>query len=770
MELIHTINGVVISEPIGFDNMKATIKRHEYHGMSAEVSVGELEFYGVAANMIKAAYNTDLDTELTYQVKTETGEELYSGVVDLATYSELNGAYFSVSCKVGEVGIKTTFNNRTDTYVDLNKLETIDGEPLANNARWEKITIPHKTLVYTNEQKQTRQTTYTEEPGTGNTIQLPDDFGRAWLNISLDTTTKSEFGEVQPLFHLAEINAKENTCGGYVDPFCSVNTGETIDNESDIHIEVNLECSMHIPEGPGQINKPFTNITANGEGAIRVIAALRINGYQLKYSDVAQKITNDDYAIAKDYTLSWSGVIKKKDLSSIYLGIDFYNLNCRNEEAENPKYFNNSVPLRITINKGSYIRATLYSEAKYDVSADMMMVHDALDTIVSSVSNNKLRLQSKLYKIIAGGPGDGALKAITNGYKIRGLKPIENKERNMSVSFKDMIESLNSIDCIGWGFEKDSIRVEKWDWFYQNDKLLYINNPKEITRKIDESMVITELTIGYKKYATEEDFASIDSVHGERVFNTTTSAITKQVSSLCEFIADNYAIESTRRKALTEDEEGEFKYDENIFIFALQMEDQDEAAIYTIPNDIESESSGSVRYPEQMYNSIISPTRNAYRWINRIFCLNGIKPFILTKGTINYIADFKTLQSSGNIFLLKDDMNNIPLLGVMGEEDSYQESQSGEDMSLQEIYYAHNIEQEDGTLVPQPSAKDWSIPRMIRAEEISLTYPVSIDEYKTIIANPYGLVVVDGEECWIKEFQYDFNASEADFKLIPKAK
>jgi hypothetical protein len=139
---------------------------------------------------------------------------------------------------------------------------------------------------------------------------------------------------------------------------------------------------------------------------------------------------------------------------------------------------------------------------------------------------------------------------------------------------------------------------------------------------------------------------------------------------------------------------------------------------------------------------------------------------VLTKGTINYIADFKTKQSAGNTFLLKDDVNNIPLKGVMTEEDSLQESQSGEDMTLQEVYYAQVLEDE----VPQPSDKDWRIPRMIRAEEISLTYPVSIEEYKTILGNPYGLVLVDGEECWIKEFQYDFNTSEAEFKLIPKAK
>jgi hypothetical protein len=86
-------------------------------------------------------------------------------------------------------------------------------------------------------------------------------------------------------------------------------------------------------------------------------------------------------------------------------------------------------------------------------------------------------------------------------------------------------------------------------------------------------------------------------------------------------------------------------------------------------------------------------------------------------------------------------------------------------MTLQEVYYATMLDE-----TPQPSDKDWRIPRMIRAEEISLTYPVSIEEYKTILANPYGLVLVDGEECWIKEFTYSFIDGEAEFKLTPKAK
>ena len=759
MELVHTLNGVVIDEPIGFDNMKTTFKRGDYHGMSVEVSVGELEFYGNALQIIDNAYQTDLDTMLEYKVQAD-GEELYVGALDLSTYNERIAEYRSISCKVGEIGEKTSFNNRVDVAIDLNADNTIDGEDIANKPAWKKIDIPWRTIVYTNEQKQESKAVYTEEQETGNKLQLPDEFGEAWLNIGLDTTSKHEFGEVKPLFHIAEINTKDKTVAGYADPFCRVTTEGAIDNESNIQVDVDLDCSINIPAAPNDANKPFTNIVGSGE--IEVCAEIRFNGYSVKAKSDTQVITNDNYATPKSMRLTWSGVIKKKYLSSVYVGLYFVNKNVKNENTKTPNYYNNPSPLRLEINSGSYIRATLYSQAKKNVSADMIKIFDALDLVVKSASNNRYSLKSDLYDEL----GDGALKAITNGYKIRGLYTSKDKERNMPVSFKDMIESLNSIDCLGWGIIGNNVRVENWDWFYQDEKLIEVTSPKEITRRLDENAVITELSIGYKKYATSEDIASIDSIHGERVFTTTTSALTRQVTSLCEFIADNYAIEQTRREAILNDTENEFKYDENIFIFSLCYD----GGKYTIPNDIAEDNSGTIKYPEEVYNAIISPARNAYRWIPRLFCVNGIKPFKMTKGTINYLAKFSTKQSQDGLILNNDSANNIPLLAVQTEDDQYQEYQAGENMQLQDRYYSRMVVDVDGNVRYIPTADDLVIQRVMRAEEISLTYPISIEEYKIIKSNPYGLVVVDGEECWIKEMTYDFNTSEADFKLIPKAK
>ena len=736
--LKHTLNGVVIDEPIGFDQLKTTIKRGDYHGMSVEVSVGTLEFHGEAASIISQAYNTDIDTEITYKVETARGNVLYSGVLDLATYNEKNGAYRSVEVNVGEVGIKTAFNNRVETAVDLNGRITIGGVDIAHEPNWLDLAIPYKTIRYTNMQKQVVTAEYRYSPNTGNQLALPDDFVEAWLNIALDNNAKQEFGTMSPTFHIAAI--ADSTVAGYAEPFCTTNTGTDIDEDSDITIKVSLQMAIKLLENPDQDNKPFDNIA--GTPQLELTPVVKVNGYLRQEPSMTSPviITNDNYAISKTLTLEGTYTIKKRDTASIYVGVEIIN---KNTNKGGDKGYNNPSKIQMQIIEGSYIEATLYSKAEDKVSAPLLMVHEALNTITESISDNALSVKSNLY----GRPdsvvnkqstiGDGALKAITNGYKIRGLYTDENNERNMPLSFKEMIESLNAIDCIGWGFSQEDnatcIRVEKWDWFYQNNRLLAIDSPAEVTRKIDTDKVISELTIGYKKYATAEDISSIDSLHGERVFTTTTKSFSNQKSALCEFIADNYAIEETRRSAMTTEKDEEFKYDENMFIFGLLAN----ANGYAIARDIARQRNGTIANIEEAYNTLISPTRNAVRWISRLHCINGLKPFKLTKGTINYKAQVETEESRDGVVLIPDLMNSIP--------------DQSEEMALQEQY---------GDIV---------IPRVFKAEEVSLTYPITLEQYQAIKQNPYGLVVVDGEECWIKEFTYDFNTSEAEFKLTPKA-
>jgi hypothetical protein len=374
--------------------------------------------------------------------------------------------------------------------------------------------------------------------------------------------------------------------------------------------------------------------------------------------------------------------------------------------------------------------------------ANMLLVHDALNKAAGIISENQLTIKSDWYgyKESKINPtdafGGGSLKAITNGYKIRGLA--DSDIRSMKISFADMIKSLDAIDCIGWGFATDidgiHIRVERWNWFYQNNEILKIDYPKEKTKVINTDGIVTEITVGYKKYATNDQYNSIDSIYTERIYSSTIKSLNNSTEKICEMIADNYASEETRRAKSNVDPSEEFKYDENIFIYELVAKDYSDHVDYVIANTASSVQ--GIARPDEMYNAKISPRHNIARRGDYLFQTNNSKDMHMSSSTGNVDASFKVT-----------DRINIG--------DGYTE------YSL-ETMEVGNLQKENENIAFTRS--------IIKAEELSVKYPITHAQYKEIMANPYGIITVDGEGCWIKEMTYSFFKEEAEFKLIPKAK
>lgn len=828
MVIKHYLNGTEIDEPIGFDNLKMTMKRGDYHGMSAEVSEQTLEFYGTAADIVRSAYKTDIDTEVTYRVVTTDDEEMYSGVLDLSTYEEQCSEYCSVSCKVGEIGVKTTFNNRTDTDIDLNTTQTIDGLSLAHTYPWHNLTLPRLRILYTNELIQKKDTLITSGTNTDGKTALTQNHLQNFISIFPSKVKFNEYGELGSLVNVIT--------GSY----------ENMQNYKDIvytdHEDMKLwqreytdewdndygNVSKHSIEADIKVNLKFLDqifAYKNSSGEI-VLAPLKSNDWLLhcrlilvaKNTIIAQgdEVTfydngdgTNEVGVEKTLTLTCSTTANVDD--TLFLGILFTHTNLGAQLYLQVIYaLNTGAEFNATILKGSYIRTKMYDNIEgEDVKADMLLLHEALNKVSEVISENALTVKSDLYSrsdsvinkhtadssesTFEKAQGIGALRALTNGYKMRGLYTDSENERNMPMSFKTLIESLDALDCIGWGFSTESgityIRVERWSWFYKTgDPILVIKNPNSVKTSIDTSLIISELTIGYKKYLTNEDIASIDNIMSERTFTTSTKAISNTVSKLCEFIADNYAAELTRRAAIEKEADEEFQYDENIFIFSLKRDtlaseikastDSTTAAIsttetYSIPPDINTADS-SVLNPTEVYNAKISPARNAYRWIDRLFCVAGLQPFTCTSGNVNYKAQITTTpQPDRNlVYITPDPVNDIPTYTVLDPSGSQIASgikQNPENLTLRERYYKTYQVQAPKPMAGVKSDDDLIIPRIFKAETIEFTYPLSVAEYKKVKANPYGLIEVDGVLGWIKEFSYSFSDGEATFKLIPKA-
>lgn len=759
MELTYYINGTLIDEPIGFDSLKMLMKRHEYHGMSAEVSEQTLEFYGRAADMIHDAYNDDIDTELRYIVMAD-GTEVYNGVIDLSTYEEQRSQYYSVSCKVGEVGVKTTFNNRTKTEVDLNSAKTVDGEN-AVLTKWENIKIPRKSLLYTNYVWQNVDSIV--ETGDGTTVGLVESKFKTFLSVIPNKQKANEYGSIGNLIRI--MSSSDTITGSDNNPVVDSSIRFTDDQdmavwyksgddwsdtygnvtthkvEVDLSVDIKFSGDIFVSDGNGYVITGDKKLT----GKIIIAADNEIIGTSNPYI-----FTNGD---TSTHTLTLKGSWEVSVYKDIYVGVLFeHSTMIFTIIAGVPTFYqaNLGTSFTATASAGNYVKTTMWDNLQTDsVFAQMKLVCNVLSDIIRKISENQLLLASDWYGLarmqavgVTGkGFGGGALKAITNGYKIRGLFEDENGEkRSMPISFEKAVKSLDMLDCIGWGFSEENgltrVRVERWNWFYKDAVTIRISSPNEIKREIDADRYYNEFSIGYKKYETSDNYNSIDTYHGERTFVSPMKSIANAKEVSCDFIADNYAIEETRRARFQVDASEEFKYDENLFVFELSAKT---AAItnvitgYSVVNNLTS--SEGVQRPTEQINVQLSPRRCAERWNSFLHRLNNRRALAFSAGKNNCEAVLQCNVTGGSVIQART---------------NYLEDFIG------------------GEAMKENQEMEYTAP-LFKAETLSFTYPLTISQYKAIKANPYGLIEVDGIQGWIKEFTYTFNTGEAEFKLIPKA-
>lgn len=756
MELIHKINGTIIEEPVGFDDFECKVSRGDYHGISAEVSVGSLEFYGSAYNTIKAAYEDDIDTKLAYAVSTDAGVSVFDGVLDLSTCEFQDSEYRSVSVKVGDVGKKTTFNNRTETDIDLNGCKTIDGADL-EQPEWMELSIPGKHLLYTD--IFSCKTTKEEETIT----DVAKETAKHFVSVPLVVEKAIEYGvhgsicrvmnakTTQSLFHVivGEIPYTNDTSMAVFreDGDFESNFGEDTTHDIELHVKASIEvpddCLVDVEaQGVWMTGTKCYEVylvLVTGEGTVLWQSAhTHIGG-----DNLPNKITLATYDV---FNPDAAGAIIE-DVSTdeqLYFGFMLYTDYTANSTittgATATWPSNSAYTPKVTVYEGSYIKSKMYDNVKTEASAKMISVHDALNVVTKAISENELSVKSSWYGSelskwnAESGYGGGSLKAITNGYKIRG---VYDEDRNMPVSFRTLIESLNAQDCIGWGFSQEGgstcIRVERWSWFYKNATVLTLTDANEVHRSVDTGKIVTELKIGYKKYATTEQYNSIDSIHGVRTFTSGIKAISSKSERLCSFIADNYAIEEVRRLNGKETEQN--SYDENIFVFELISEaERRVGGTTTVTIGHTATNAVDVGIASELINAKLSPRNMASRWRSYIFATAAPSDMRLTSGELNYKGSFGVIPQ-------RDDRFDVTTYSLATENTA---AIQAEDADIENVRAA------------------------FRAETISFNYPLTIEQYKAVLSNPYGLVVVNGIPGWIKEFTYKINEGLASFKLIPK--
>lgn len=685
MVIRYYINGDEISEPIGFDSFTETLKRTQHHGVVRSLSVQPLEFYGDAFDIVSLAYNTDIDTELLFEVFRQCdGEEnvslIFSGIIDLSTYEEKD---CRCRCRVGEKSTtETIFNNRSETVVNVERLTTLDGDSLSAYSNINRlITVPAKGISIQAKSKTKTDTTSTVFSGT--------------------LTTKSYY--IQP-----KMNVIINDLKNIVDTANNVVSTTLPDGNQFINVD-----SLF----PVRTDAYFDIIIVNRDTRELTCQIWITNGV------ASQFLSSAFFAPAGETTTAQITIIDGNaynSKNSIYLFV---------EEPVNRQEYD----FDITFKEGTYVNYK-YLDLRSATTANVSLIHETLSRtaeIISglTVKSDWLSRADAEVNPRTSGYGGGSMKAIITGIKLRNGLLTDGTDPILQTSFKDLFESLTAIDNLGWSFEYDDdgvldcVRVEPFDYFYQNTNVLTINNPAELLRTLDVNRIYSRLKIGYQKYADTGDVNSIDTFHTQRDYSTGLKVIDNELVRISKFVACPYAIEFTRRKAL-DIETNDWRYDEDIFIFELRRGTDD---LYTIKQGMTDEDRTIIN-PATIYNAALSPSRNAIKHLMLMFpSLSTIADIHVTALNINTRATGRRTSQSGTLHADPADG------GILSENDT---------LSRVEPIYTPEI--------------------------IEFEYPISQSDWDVLNADRYGLITVNSVPCWLSEASRSPLTGITKFKLIPK--
>lgn len=819
-------------EPIGWEDLSIKLRRdfiwHSILDYWDEV-VSNLQWHGQAFYILSQAYNefginSNVSLEIRYNCnENNISDILYTGKFNFSSCTIICGPWCRI--QLGMEGNKCLFTlrNRWNQKVNLSQTKSFDSvvADLLNYSHLGfPVLIPPKPVRFTNDWEildsninYVDSLLLAEPTGTSGAYF----FGLPWL---IDNTSEITKADRSPFIY----SELDSVAGSPAENFRKSNNGV---------ISYDLDNSL-ICEGAVSLNivllgnLSIASIdTISYSGVINLVYGNDVDGYttiNLQTGLGCLGCNTASHAIS--ISDSFTGLhLKKGDRIFLYYLMTSVSYSTGGGGGTPSDPFE----LSIHIDNAS-LKITVDSTCT-PTPAKVYMINEVLSRLTEAYTGDCLRVYSDYFGRVDAQPypsavnGCGALACITSGLKIRtkdqGFIRIGDSEftPGFTLSMRECFDALNAIHNIGMGIEPDLVRNDGSDWlriepmeyFYRDDVLLTCTGIRELRREFDPIKAFDRATIGYSNWETES-VNGLNDVFGKREYRTSLKQLRNLYERLCPFIASDYAIEITRRQYgnTTKD----WRYDNDTFIICLRngslgtarfqgphtisvngdytdtLQAGDSITItgsgfnngtftlasfsfdgaatdmvmveavvsevgssgvlvvdethpfYTVEqNTIEpGGSTANILYPEYCYNLRITPARNALRHTKT-----------LMSGYGNNWADKQVLFSAG-------DGNYVAILDL--KENDCTIEQDGALL-------------ENGNISVDTVIDENSIKPIYTAERVTFEYPVSYEQYKTIKANPYGLI---GYQCgggdvqygYIEDFSYKPAQGIAEFTLRPK--
>ena len=765
MELKYYINETLIQEPIGMETFKESLKRIQYHGVVKLVSIEPLEFYGNAYDIITAAYATDLDSELRFIVEKKCNDsdafvEEYSGMIDLSTYYVVTGDYCSVRCNVGDItDEEIKFNNRSETVVNIEQLTDLDGGELSAYSNLNLVkTIPAKPILF--------QAKILTETNDTNNVTQNDPVINIMPKLEIvrvsevgviysDDEFEHSYGEIT-FFHFRNTDGLDSI---------------TVDYRFDLSVTNNNAAkTLNI-----QAAKAYSTTIASLGSPVQLVGA-----------------------VTSSFVISGTTTINTTENHRILLiafQTDGTLLNAHNFD--------------ITCKSGSFVNYKNL-ETKENTTAKLSLIHETLSRTAEIVSG--LTVKSDYYaredsqvNPLNSGFGDGSLKSLVTGMKLRNGVQTDGTLPVLQSSFKDLFLNLNAIDNIGFGVEKEYQITGAELYGIATDEITmleaYENNIKvgDIIKEIADSGDISSLKIRVL------ELVSIDTIR-----------VSADVSAYEFELLDNILFIRTIKYVRIEP----FEYFYDPTNVALTVNSPAEITrkieigdIYTRLtvgyekySDIEEVNSVDTFHTVRNYTTRLKATDKENKQVSKFVACPYAIEFTRRKSLEKTTEDWKYDESTFVLEMLYFDGAYYVKQGmsdtngtVVSPETMYNVALSPARNALRHIanmfgfnhsglnlyitgftgnVTAEGVRTEDaGDYFLQDSAGGVSLKENqplertfnpLKAEQLEFEYPLTPAEWEALKLAPYKIITVDGEDAYIDEVTREVTTGLTKFKLIPK--
>lgn len=658
---------VLADEPIGWADVVQTFRRDkDWHGIFFDFTLS-LKFWGAGYRYIKNIYDTvgiDEYVELFVEIAcsdTDAFEEFYIGKLLMAKYKETVADDCTAEVPVDPAGCLMQFRNRIDQAVDLDANEDFDSNPLTPyTGLGFDITLLPKTLVR-------RTIGFADDTNPCTDLSYTDTNGRQITSGtgSQSMTDVAYFNIPYNNYSLTEINTVNSLCTSYASTPGAIDILLDCTEPGNYTFQYAFQLflqSAAVFRTPFGVNEPDC-WTGSSQPEYYVFEdwKVEIQAYRnasLVYQSTLINSTGSCTSNLASAPWGKQNVFTDSNSFTIACAVGDAVRMCvqitiagswqRSLLLNNDILFNHN--LDYTIGNTITIKA---EELQPPTDCRVYLINEALSRVTEAITDDCLRVYSDYFGRTDAQPytsasdGCGSLEVIMKGLHVRQFPAADVL---MSVSFKDLFESLNSIHCIGIGIEpdpnrpgSDMLRIEPLSYWYDDSTIILdCDLVPEIRHSATPDTYVSVFQFGYEKWEAE-DSMGLDEFCTKREFRSTRREIKNTLNKQCKFIASGYALEVTRNKHYTVDSTKDWRWDDDTFLLCVRR-DSGNIVVEQGVDCVNTSTMTDIIDPATVYNYRISPIRNLMRWSRYLFATYFPTPtgpdakFIFSTGEGNFIV------------------------------------------------------------------------------------------------------------------------------------